>query len=194
MQVIKEFINFDVFPDINSAVYRVLMRDLLYFIEIQKTLGDGFSVNFQKLLLYHQAFHHLFLELVLEEFRHSNPTLLSKEIISLEETRHRLERNLHELYARLSIDRIFDIVLDFPDSLNVIVELKETIDKTNTLHELSERLQNELKTRLLIPGVITQYIINQYINILKVLQILDPSGIVFGEQLHQTKTEISFQR
>jgi anaphase-promoting complex subunit 2 len=75
--------------------------------------------------------------------------------------------------------------LDFPDSLNVIVELKETVDKTNTLNELSERLQNELKTRLLIPGVITQYIINQYINILKVLQILDPSGMIFGELIRR---------
>jgi len=40
-------------------------------------------------------------------------------------------------------------------------------------------LIREVQKRLLIPGVITQSILNQYINILKVLQVLDPQGIIF---------------
>jgi anaphase-promoting complex subunit 2 len=39
----------------------------------------------------------------------------------------------------------------------------------------------EVGRRLLIPGVITQNILNQYINMLKVLQLLDPQGLVFEQ-------------
>lgn len=47
------------------------------------------------------------------------------------------------------------------------------------LSELGENLSGEVSRRLLIPGVITQNILNQYINMLKVLQLLDPQGLVF---------------
>jgi hypothetical protein len=47
------------------------------------------------------------------------------------------------------------------------------------LNELGENLSGEVSRRLLIPGVITQNILNQYINMLKVLQLLDPQGMVF---------------
>ena len=36
-----------------------------------------------------------------------------------------------------------------------------------------------VEKRLLIPGVLTHSILNQYINMLKVLQILDPHGFIF---------------
>ena len=38
-----------------------------------------------------------------------------------------------------------------------------------------------IKKRLLIPGILTQNILNQYLNMLKVLQVLDPNGIVFDK-------------
>lgn len=57
--------------------------------------------------------------------------------------------------------------------------LKKCLDKSNILSELSELLYHGVKKRLLIPGVITQNILNQYLNMLKVLQIIDPHGIVF---------------
>lgn len=47
------------------------------------------------------------------------------------------------------------------------------------LSEVGEYLNREVEKRLLIPGVITQSILNQYINMLKVLQILDPQGMIF---------------
>lgn len=36
-----------------------------------------------------------------------------------------------------------------------------------------------VEKRLLIPGVLTHDILNQYINMLKVLQIIDPHGFIF---------------
>jgi len=72
-------------------------------------------------------------------------------------------------------------VLDYPDSHGVILVLKKCLDKSNLLSELAEQLYFGVKKRLLIPGVITQNILNQYLNMLKVLQIIDPHGMVFDK-------------
>ena len=47
------------------------------------------------------------------------------------------------------------------------------------LNEVGENLNKEIKKRLLIPGVLTQNILNQYLNMLKVLQRIDPQGVIF---------------
>jgi anaphase-promoting complex subunit 2 len=44
-----------------------------------------------------------------------------------------------------------------------------------------------VERRLLIPGVLTQNVLNQYINMLKVLQILDPHGFIFERVTHPIK-------
>lgn len=62
------------------------------------------------------------------------------------------------------------------------------MDKSNLLAELAEQLYIGVKKRLLIPGVITQNILNQYLNMLKVLQIIDPHGIVFEKITVPIKT------
>ena len=46
---------------------------------------------------------------------------------------------------------------------------------------MTEKLVHAVEKRLLIPGVLTQNILNQYINILKVLQIIDPHGFIFDK-------------
>jgi hypothetical protein len=49
------------------------------------------------------------------------------------------------------------------------------------LNDLADHLNESISKRLLIPGVITQNILNQYINMLKILQILDPNGVIFDK-------------
>lgn len=49
------------------------------------------------------------------------------------------------------------------------------------LSEVGEYLTRQIQKRLLIPGVITHNILNQYITLLKVLQIIDPQGIIFDK-------------
>ncbi len=49
------------------------------------------------------------------------------------------------------------------------------------IEEISDTLANAISLRLLIPGVITMTILNQFINCLKVMQILDPKGITFSK-------------
>jgi len=45
---------------------------------------------------------------------------------------------------------------------------------------LAKTLVQQIKSRLLIPGVITQSIINYFINTVKILQLIDPTGIIYG--------------
>ena len=56
---------------------------------------------------------------------------------------------------------------------------KSTSMSPSPLQELCQSLQSQIMNRLLLPGVLTQNILNQYINILKVLQLIDPHGFIF---------------
>jgi len=49
------------------------------------------------------------------------------------------------------------------------------------MNHLADSLVKQLKNRLLIPGVITQSIINYFINTVKILQLIDPAGIIYGK-------------
>lgn len=91
----------------------------------------------------------------------------------------KIEDNMYFLAAKYCSKNILSIVLDFPEDPNSIIYLKKCLDKTNIIHEMAERLTREVERRLLIPGIVTQTILSQYINMLKVLQILDPQGLVF---------------
>lgn len=92
---------------------------------------------------------------------------------------NQLDDNVYYLWAKYCCNNILDIVVDYPDSLSTIVSLKKCLDRAPLLAEIGEQLSKEVERRLLIPGVITQNILNQYINMLKVLQVVDPQGIVF---------------
>ena len=49
------------------------------------------------------------------------------------------------------------------------------------LSELGESLCGAVRRRLLIPGKIADQILDQYINMLKIMQILDPQGLIFDK-------------
>ena len=68
------------------------------------------------------------------------------------------------------------MIIEYPETQDFILEVKEALDVVNILPEITQILIRNLKKRLLIPGVLTINILNQYINIIKVFQILDPLG------------------
>lgn len=49
-------------------------------------------------------------------------------------------------------------------------------------------LEHGIKNRLLIPGVVTHNILLQYINMLKVLQLIDSSGQIYEQITNPIKT------
>lgn len=83
-------------------------------------------------------------------------------------------------YVKITQERfnqLFNIIVDYPDSIPVIKELKECLIKTNLFEDLVLKLSKAFETRLLIPGANTNDIITQYINTIRTLSILDPTGV-----------------
>lgn len=48
------------------------------------------------------------------------------------------------------------------------------------MNNLAKSLIQQIKARLLIPGVITQTIIRYFIDTVKILQLIDPTGSIYG--------------
>lgn len=56
-------------------------------------------------------------------------------------------------------------------------DLKQVVDKTDILQEFSYKLKEDFESNLLIPGIQTTTIIEQYIKTIRILRILDPSAV-----------------
>jgi hypothetical protein len=81
-------------------------------------------------------------------------------------------------YAHVRIKRLFDIVIDFPDSKNAIEDLKICLAKTNLRSHLIKDLKQSIEQRLLHPGVNTSDILTAYVSAIKALMCLDSSGVM----------------
>ena len=81
-------------------------------------------------------------------------------------------------YAHVRIKRLFDIVIDFPDSKNAIDDLKICLSKTNLRSHLIKGLKQSIEQRLLHPGVNTSDILTAYVSAIKALMSLDSSGVM----------------
>lgn len=81
-------------------------------------------------------------------------------------------------YAHIRIKRLFDIVIDFPDSKNAVDDLKVCLEKTNLRAYVVKSLKASIEQRLLHPGVNTSDILTAYVSAIKALMSLDPSGVM----------------
>lgn len=87
-----------------------------------------------------------------------------------------LERCVSECYCRVRMDEIFDLVADYPDSHAAAIELYRVLNVTHLHRQLAHQLQLQLSKRLNHPGANTSQIIDVYINVIKVIGILDPTA------------------
>ena len=96
------------------------------------------------------------------------------------EWRGRLEYAIYERLGSLRIDEFFNVIVEFPDSLPAVDDLRRCLRRT-TLHDrLTSSLRGALQRRLLIPGAPTSDIIEQYRLTIRALRALDPSGVVLS--------------
>jgi anaphase-promoting complex subunit 2 len=72
-------------------------------------------------------------------------------------------------------------------SVGVMEEIKQCLDISNMLDDVTTVLVEETQRRLLIAGVMTDNIITLYINTVKTLQILDPEGYYFEKVITPIK-------
>jgi len=100
------------------------------------------------------------------------------DFMSVETWRPKLEYFLCKVYAELRILQLFEIIVEFPESLPAIEDLKECLEKTETRKLLTSSLKEAFTNRLLQPAVNTSDILTQYISTIRALRALEPSGVI----------------
>eukprot|EP00794_Sanderia_malayensis_P015618 gene15618-17192_t len=98
--------------------------------------------------------------------------------LNVELWRPKLEYFMCKVYADLRISQMFEMIVEFPDSLPAFEDLKECLEKTETRKLLTKSLKEAFTTRLLQPAVNTVDILTQYISTIRALRALDPAGVI----------------
>ena len=97
-----------------------------------------------------------------------------------EEWRARLEYAAHEHLGAVRTSEFFDVIVDFPDSLPAVDDLRRCLRRTTLHAQLTNSLRGALRRRLLIAGAPTADIIDTYRLAIRALSALDPSGVVLN--------------
>ena len=116
-----------------------------------------------------------------EYLSNPNETLTSDKALKfdqyLQNYKKQLAHFMYTHYAHVRIKRLFDIVIDFPDSKCAVDDLKICLDKTNLRAHVVKMLKSSIE-RLLHPGVNTSDILTAYVSAIKALMCLDSSGVM----------------
>lgn len=92
--------------------------------------------------------------------------------------RQKLSYFMHHSYTMLRIDQLFSIIIEYPDSLPAVEDIRIGLQMTDLRPTLCKKLQSALETRLLHPGVNTPDILTAYISTIKALRYIDPTGVI----------------
>ncbi|KAG1659260.1 Anaphase-promoting complex subunit 2 [Nymphon striatum] len=106
-----------------------------------------------------------------------NSDFMNKDNV-LQSFKNRLSHFLWEIYAKMRIDELFSIIVEYPESQPAIEDLRDCLEKTNLRANLIQTLKTAFEKRLLHPGVATVDIISAYISTIKALRVLDPTGVI----------------
>ncbi|CAH3109944.1 unnamed protein product [Porites lobata] len=102
----------------------------------------------------------------------------TSEETSLDEWKPKLQYFMYKSFADLRISELFDIIIEYPDSLPAIYDLKESLEVTDQRKELIVDLRTAFERRLLHPGANTSDILTQYVSAIRALHVLDPAGVI----------------
>ncbi|XP_017045172.1 anaphase-promoting complex subunit 2 [Drosophila ficusphila] len=85
---------------------------------------------------------------------------------------------MYETFAQSVIGQFFSIIIDYPDSIPAIDDLKICMEKIDMRAYLTESLRNSLEARILHPGVNTMDILTGYVAAIKAIRHLDNTGVI----------------
>uniref|UniRef100_A0A1A9ZZH8 Anaphase-promoting complex subunit 2 n=1 Tax=Glossina pallidipes TaxID=7398 RepID=A0A1A9ZZH8_GLOPL len=85
---------------------------------------------------------------------------------------------VYENFALSIIEQFFSIIIDFPDSVPAIDDLKICMEKINLRSQIIKSLKTSLEARILHPGVNTMDILTGYVAAIKAIRYLDNSGVI----------------
>lgn len=89
----------------------------------------------------------------------------------------RLEYLAYETLQDLRIAKLFEIIVDYPDSSPAIDDLKQCLEYTGQHSKLVDSFISALRYRLLTAGASTNDILHQYVSTIKALRGIDPAGV-----------------
>lgn len=89
----------------------------------------------------------------------------------------RLEYLAYETLQDLRIAKLFEIIVDYPDSSPAIEDLKQCLEYTGQHSKLVDLFISALRYRLLTAGASTNDILHQYVSTIKALRTIDPAGV-----------------
>ncbi|KAL8104658.1 anaphase-promoting complex subunit 2 isoform X2 [Apium graveolens] len=89
----------------------------------------------------------------------------------------RLEYFAYETLQDLRIAKLFEIIVDYPDSSAAIEDLKQCLEYTGQHSKLVDSFISALRYRLLTAGASTNDILHQYVSTIKALRTIDPAGV-----------------
>ena len=98
---------------------------------------------------------------------------INKSMNSLKELINELIYITLDLYIKYRSKSLFEIIADYPDSLNSIHELKYILHKTNNISYIGKNFRIILQKRLLHIGASTTQILEYYILLIKILRFID---------------------
>nr|XP_023028180.1 anaphase-promoting complex subunit 2 [Leptinotarsa decemlineata] len=85
---------------------------------------------------------------------------------------------LYNSYTKIRIDQLFNIIIEYPESLPALEDLRLCLPRTDLKSVLVKKLQKAMETRLLHPGVSTPDVLTAYIAAIRSLRVLDPTGLL----------------
>ncbi|KAK4687974.1 anaphase-promoting complex subunit 2, partial [Tremellales sp. Uapishka_1] len=98
--------------------------------------------------------------------------------VALKPMYSRFDYYLCKCFFDIRSDELFGIIVDYPDSLAALEDLKECLYKVDQRSVLVDKLKASNVKRLLHPGAETKDVITQYISTIRCLRILDPPGVL----------------
>ena len=125
-----------------------------------------------------------------ENILSSNSSLTS---INEENYKSQFINILKEKFIFLKIDSFFEIISKFPESKPTLIDIKICISSFDK-NIFINRIKEQLKKRLLYPGVSTRIIIEIFIRIIKIMRIIDSSNNYMLELLSQPIKEYLLNR
>jgi len=99
---------------------------------------------------------------------------------TISQWREKLLTFLRQTYARIRNTEMLEIIGVYPDTNACIIDIKHCLAHTSEYNDFAKNVRNQISKRLLIPGIVTPLIIDQYIQTIRVMKLLDPSALLLG--------------
>ncbi|KAL6778964.1 APC2 [Auxenochlorella protothecoides x Auxenochlorella symbiontica] len=106
----------------------------------------------------------------------------------------RLRYFVYERAGLIFTDSLFDLVVDFPDSLPTLHDLRACLENTSLLSHVAQCFAAATKKRLLHPGAATSDIVQQYIFSIRAMRHVDPTDTALAPARAATQDYLRTRR